>query len=84
MELAFAIKELDVDAVPLNFLNPIAGTPLENAEITFMAKDGRRVEVDGNVNCYMENDKPKYVQCIFRDVTERKRMEEELRKTSLV
>ena len=29
VELAFTLKELDVDSVPLNFLNPIAGTPLE-------------------------------------------------------
>ena len=31
IDLAFAIKELDVDSVPINFLVPVAGTPLENA-----------------------------------------------------
>jgi biotin synthase len=30
VELALTLRELDVDSVPLNFLNPIAGTPLEN------------------------------------------------------
>jgi len=30
VELALALRELDVDSVPLNFLNPIAGTRLEN------------------------------------------------------
>jgi len=30
IELAFTLKELDVDLVPLNFLNPIKGTPLQN------------------------------------------------------
>ncbi|MGR3176948.1 MAG: biotin synthase BioB [Candidatus Anammoxibacter sp.] len=31
LELAFTLRELDVDTVPLNFLNPIEGTPLSNA-----------------------------------------------------
>lgn len=30
IELAFSLRELDVDCVPLNFLNPLPGTPLEN------------------------------------------------------
>ncbi|MBI5816766.1 MAG: biotin synthase BioB [Nitrospinae bacterium] len=31
VEMAFTLRELDVDSVPLNFLNPIKGTRLENA-----------------------------------------------------
>lgn len=30
IELAFTLKELDVDAVPINILNPIKGTPFGN------------------------------------------------------
>ena len=33
VELAFTLKELDVDSVPINFLNPIQGTRLEGRSL---------------------------------------------------
>ncbi len=32
VEMALTLRELDVDSIPLNFLNPVAGTRLENAD----------------------------------------------------
>lgn len=31
VEMAYALRELDADSIPVNFLNAIPGTPLENA-----------------------------------------------------
>jgi biotin synthase len=33
IELGMTLRELDVDSVPLNFLNPVAGTPLQDAHL---------------------------------------------------
>lgn len=33
IDLAFLLKELDVDGIPLNILNPIKGTPMENRDL---------------------------------------------------
>lgn len=32
MEMGLSLRELDVDSVPLNFLNPVVGTPLAGSE----------------------------------------------------
>jgi len=32
LELAFTLREMDVDSVPMNFLNPVPGTPLAEAD----------------------------------------------------
>ena len=33
IEMGMTLRELDVDSVPLNFLNPIAGTPLQDSNL---------------------------------------------------
>lgn len=46
----------------------------------FQTKDGRKVIIEGNATCRFQGSTPMYTQCIFRDVTEKTRMAEELLK----
>jgi PAS domain S-box-containing protein len=64
------------------FSKVLTGQSLTNIPITFMAKDGTRVSVEGNVSPRMLNGKIVSTHGIFRDVTERKLAEEKLAKYS--
>jgi sigma-B regulation protein RsbU (phosphoserine phosphatase) len=54
----------------------LSGKPVRHLEAVFLAKDGRRVIVEGNVNCRFENGRPVSTRAIFRDVTQRREAEE--------
>ena len=60
------------------FQKVLLGETVNNVETIFVAKDGRLVTVEGNANCRLERGKPVATRGIFRDITERKRMEQEL------
>jgi signal transduction histidine kinase/CheY-like chemotaxis protein len=47
-------------------------------DTSFVAKDGSRVIIEGNACCRFHAGEPVVTQCIFRDVTEKKKMEAEL------
>ena len=47
-------------------------------ETRFVAKDGRTIVVEGNVNCQLKDGSPVATRGIFRDITERKKVEIEL------
>ena len=55
----------------------------EEVEAAFVTKDGRKILVEGNANCKFEGGRPVYTRGIFRDITERKRGEEELHRAKL-
>ena len=49
-------------------------------DTTFVAKNGDRIEIEGNATAIFKDGRPHYSQCLFRDVTEKRKMEEELLK----
>jgi PAS domain S-box-containing protein len=58
----------------------MSGEVINNVEATFLTKDGRKIDVEGNVNCAFENGKPGATRSIFRDITQQKRTQEKLDK----
>jgi len=60
------------------FQRVIAGEEFQNIEAKFVSKSGKTIIVDGNANCRFEGGKPIATRGIFRDITERKRLEEQL------
>ncbi|MDH4320791.1 MAG: PAS domain S-box protein, partial [Desulfobulbaceae bacterium] len=49
-------------------------------DTTFIAKDRRKILIEGNAICKFQDGAPLYTQCIFRDVTDKRKMEAELLK----
>jgi len=60
------------------FKQVLSGKPAHNIEATFIAKDGRKIAVEGSANCRFVNGKPSATRGVFRNVTERKHNETKL------
>ncbi|HFQ80185.1 MAG TPA: PAS domain-containing sensor histidine kinase [Desulfobacterales bacterium] len=89
----FGYNEEDI-ATGLSIFDLIAPDCLQHCQKTFqqvistadvhyidtclVAKDGSRIIIEGNACCKFQEGKPVTTQCIFRDVTEKKKMEEGL------
>ena len=62
----------------MTFQQIISDPKLHYIDTVFTAKDGRQIIIEGNAICKFEDGKPISTQCIFNDVTEKKKMVEEL------
>jgi two-component system cell cycle sensor histidine kinase/response regulator CckA len=58
----------------------LAGERLDHVELVFMPKAGTPITVEGNLSCTFKDGEASIVRGIYRDVTERKRVEEHLRR----
>lgn len=60
------------------FRKVMCGEAVGLVETTLVARDGREVPVEGNVNYRFAEGKPVYARAVLRDVTERKKKKAEL------
>lgn len=63
------------------FQQVLADDRVHQIDTTFIDNDGQRIEIEGSAIAIFKDGKPLYSQCIFRNVTEKRKMEEELLKT---
>ncbi|MFC2005911.1 PAS domain S-box protein [Chloroflexota bacterium] len=62
------------------FMKVLSGENVGLVTTAFTIRTGQIIFVEGNVNCHFVNGKPAYTRAIFRDITERKKAEEEREK----
>jgi two-component system, cell cycle sensor histidine kinase and response regulator CckA len=58
----------------------LRGDRLDHVELVLVPKAGTPVTVEGNLSCTFKDGEPSVVRGIYRDITERKRVEEHLRR----
>jgi PAS domain S-box-containing protein len=58
----------------------LEGERLDHVELVFVPKAGIPITVEGNLSCTFKDGQPSGVRGIYRDITERKRVEEHLRR----
>jgi PAS domain S-box-containing protein len=58
----------------------LRGERLDHVELVFVPKAGTPITVEGNLSCTFKEGVPSAIRGIYRDITERKRVEEHLRR----
>ncbi|MEK6301253.1 MAG: response regulator [Acidobacteriota bacterium] len=59
----------------------MSGEKVDQIDAMFVTKDGRTIAVEGSSSCRFKDGKPIATRSIFRDITERKRAEDALKKS---
>ncbi|AGB01604.1 PAS domain S-box protein [Methanoregula formicica] len=63
------------------FPRVIAGEDVGIIDVTFRAKDGRKIYAEGFASCKIADGKPQYTRGIFKDVTDRRETEQALKES---
>lgn len=58
----------------------ISGEKVDHVQTVFLGKDGQKIFLEGSVNCKFVDGKPVATRAMFRDITERLKVEEALQK----
>lgn len=81
----FQLISPDCEDHCINTFQQILQEPKVNyIDTVFIAKDGQKISIEGNAICKFTDGNPVRTQCILRDVTQKKRMEEELHKAQKI
>jgi PAS domain S-box-containing protein len=80
MRLADLVPPEQCAALADAYARVLAGETVEHLDLTFLTRAGSAVAVDGSAGSVLKDDVPVMVRGIWRDVTERKRVEEQLRR----
>ena len=59
----------------------MSGENIENIETSFVTKDGRKIIVEGSISCHFKDGKSFSTHGIFRDIANRKKMENALKES---
>ena len=65
------------------FKKVMSGKPVKDIEAEFVTKKGKVIVVNGNASCIFKDGKPGITWGVFRNVTERKEAEKELKKSAI-
>jgi two-component system cell cycle sensor histidine kinase/response regulator CckA len=80
MRLADLVPSEQCAALADTYARVLAGEAVGHLDLTFLTRDGSAVAVEGSAGSVLRDGAPVMVRGIWRDVTERKRVEEQLRR----
>lgn len=62
----------------------IGGEKINDTDMRFVTKEGNIIDVDGSIICLFEKEKPSVITCFLRDISNRKKAEQQIKQLSSV